>query len=158
MSASNKYVVFLAGEEEYAIPIEAVLSIEKPAAVTSVPHHPVYVEGMAKVRNELMPLINVNKVLFPRKHLSGHVHEQRWIALRAKSMHLGLVVQAVREILDFTNVDIKQIGLSGVRKTEYIQGVACIGSRLITLVDPQKFISSLDALKELQDYIYSHQS
>ena len=158
MSASNKYVVFLAGEEEFAVPIEAVLSIEKPAAVTSVPHHPEYVEGMAKVRNELLPLINVNKVLFPRKRLLVPIHEQRWIALRTESMHLGLVVQAVREILDFTNVDIKQIGLSGIRKTDYIQGVACLGSRLITLVDPQKFISSLDTLEELQEYIYSHQS
>lgn len=156
LSKSNKVVIFLAGNEEYALPIESVLSIEKPVTVTVIPHFPDFVGGMAKIRNELLPLIDLNKVLYPGKIIS-ELTEQRWISIKTDVLTVGLVVQAAREILDLTDVPIKQIGLVGYQKTEYMQGVASIGNRLITIIDPQKFVSSLEGIKELQEYMYSHQ-
>ena len=103
-----------------------------------------------------MPLIEMNKVLYPEKKFL-EMPEQRWISIKTKVMTIGLVVQAAREILDLTDVPIKQIGLLGYEKTEYMQGVANIGNRLITIIDPQKFVSSLEGIKELQEYMYSHQ-
>lgn len=154
LSKSNKVVVFLAGNEEYALPIETVLSIEKPDDVTVIPHFPEFVCGMAKIRSELMPLIEMNKVLYPEKKFL-ELPEQRWISIKTKVMTIGLVVQAAREILDLTDVPIKQIGLLGYEKTEYMQGVANIGNRLITIIDSQKFVSSLEGIRVTGIYVQS---
>ncbi|MCO0596469.1 hypothetical protein ACFY5J_03485 [Peribacillus butanolivorans] len=51
----------------------------------------------------------------------------------------------------------EQIGLLGNQKTGYMQGVASIGNLLVTIIDSQIFVSSLEGVQVLQEYIYSHQ-
>ncbi|MFD6440761.1 chemotaxis protein CheW [Peribacillus sp. NPDC060186] len=53
---------------------------------------------------------------------------------RTDDLSIGLVVQAAREILDLKDVSIEQIGLLGNQKIGYMQGVARLGNRLITIL------------------------
>ncbi len=55
----SKVVVFHAGKEEYALSIEHVISIEKLEKINPIPHLPSFVLGLVKVREELIPVLDL---------------------------------------------------------------------------------------------------
>ena len=54
----EKAVVFSCGNEEYAVPVDLVVSIEKLERVTPIPHLPNYLLGFTRIRGELTPVID----------------------------------------------------------------------------------------------------
>ena len=62
----EKAVVFLCGTEQYAVPVEQVVSIEKLEHVTPIPHLPNYLLGFTRIRGELTPIIDFQTILYSR--------------------------------------------------------------------------------------------
>lgn len=153
MMDSNKVVVFTVGKEEYAIPIENVLSIEKLEGITPIPHLPDYVSGIIKVRDELIPALDTERILYHRSMTLNDL--VKIIVLRTEEMSLGVLVSEAKEILDIPQEQIKQIGLVAYQKTSYFTGVANLESRLITIISPSVLVKSLEGIKEIQEYMQS---
>lgn len=150
---SEKVVVFQCGNEEYAVPIEDVLSIEKLEHVNPIPHLPNYLIGLMKIRGELVPIIDLEEILYDR---SGVDHElARVITIHTQDMSIGLLVKEAKEILDIASEDIKQVGLVNYTNTQYFVGVADLENRMITLVDPSILVRTMDGIKEIQSYLES---
>lgn len=146
-----KVVVFTIGNEEYAVPIEYVLSIEKVEGITPIPHLPNYVRGIIKVRGELIPALDTENILYNRMTNIGEA--VRIIVLKTADMSLGILVNEAKEILDLPSEQIKQIGLVAYQKTSYFTGVANLASRLITIIDPSVLVKSLEGIREIQEYM-----
>lgn len=153
MLESNKVVVFLVGNEEYAIPIENVRSIEKVEGITPIPHLPNYVTGIFKVRGELIPALDTERILYNRPINLGET--VRIIVLQTEDMSLGILVNEAKEILDIPPERIKQVGLVAYQKTSYFTGVANLESRLITIITPSILVKSLEGIREIQEYMKS---
>ena len=62
----EKAVVFFCGKEQYAVPVEQVVSIEKLERVTPIPHLPNYLLGFTRIRGELIPIIDFQTILYNR--------------------------------------------------------------------------------------------
>ncbi len=153
MQDSSKFVVFTVGDEEYAIPIESVLSIEKLEGITPIPHLPAYVKGIMKVRGELIPTIDTETILYDRAMEASD--SVRVIVLRTDEISLGVLVKEAKEILDIPSEVIKQVGLVAYQKTSYFTGVANLDSRLITIISPTVMVKTLEGIKEIQEYMES---
>ncbi|AIE60647.1 chemotaxis protein CheW [Bacillus methanolicus] len=154
MNESNKAVVFRVGSEEYAFPIQYVISIEKMASTTPIPHLPEYVKGIVKVRGELIPVVDFENILYNRQI---EINEgTRFIVLHTPEMSLGVLVKEAKEIVDIPSEKLKQIGLIAYQKTSYFTGVANLDKRLITVIDPLKLIQSLEGIREIQEYMKTH--
>ncbi|WP_019154423.1 chemotaxis protein CheW [Robertmurraya massiliosenegalensis] len=151
MQDSNKLVVFTVGNEEYAIPIENVLSIEKLEGITPIPHLPAYVNGIMKVRGELIPAIDTERILYNREMESTDA--VRVIVLHTDDLSLGVLVKEAKEILDIPSEIIKQVGLVAYQKTSYFTGVANLDGRLITIISPTVLVRTLDGIKEIQEFM-----
>ncbi|MBM7693217.1 purine-binding chemotaxis protein CheW [Peribacillus deserti] len=153
MIMSDKAVVFLAGKEEYALPIEYVHSIEKPGGITLIPHMPAYVLGLSDIRGELIPLIDLENVLF-QSEASGNPAEMKWILVKIDGLTAGLAVRDAKEIVEIPQESIKQIGLAAYEKTSFISGVASLPeSRLIAIINPDQLMNSLEGIRELKAYM-----
>ena len=59
---SVKSVVFACGTEEYAVPVEQAISIEKLEHVTPIPHLPNYLLGFTRIRGELVPVLDFERI------------------------------------------------------------------------------------------------
>lgn len=150
---SEKVVVFQCGNEDYAVPVEHVVSIEKLEHVNSIPHLPNYLIGLMKIRGELVPIIDFEQILY---HRSGENAENaRIITMHTQDMSIGLLVKEAKEILDIPSEDIQQIGLVNYTKTQYFTGVANLESGMITIVDPSILVRSIDGIKDIQSYLES---
>lgn len=156
MTVINKVVVFRVGEEEYAIPISFVISIEKMDGLTPIPHLPGYVKGIAKVREELIPVVDFERILYSRTLQEDEA--ARIIVLQSEELSIAVLVNEAKEILDIPADNLKQLGLIAYEKTTYFTGVANMESRLITLIDPSKLVESLEGIREIKDYLKAQQT
>lgn len=149
--SSEKVVVFQCGNEEYAVPIEHVVSIEKLEQVNPIPHLPNYLIGLMKIRGELVPIIDFEEILY---HRSGVNYENaRVVTMHTQDMSIGILVKEAKEILDIATDDLKQIGLVNYTKTQYFTAVANLENRMITIVDPSILVRSLEGIKDIQSYL-----
>ncbi len=147
----EKSVVFACGNEEYAVPIEQVVSIEKLERVTPIPHLPSYLLGFTRNRGELIPVIDLQKILYNRS-TSGDI--ARVIILNTELVNYGLYVSDAREILNFDPSIIKQMGLVNYEKTKYFTAVANLEDRMISCIDPNILVNSLEGIREIVQYLH----
>ncbi|SER78639.1 chemotaxis protein CheW [Psychrobacillus sp. OK032] len=149
--SSEKVVVFQCGNEEYAVPIEHVISIEKLEQVNPIPHLPNYLIGLMKIRGELVPIIDFEEILYYRSGLN--FENARVVTMHTQDMSIGILVKEAKEILDIASEDLKQIGLVNYTKTQYFTAVANLENRMITIVDPSILVRSLEGIKDIQSYL-----
>lgn len=147
---NKQAVVFRCQHEEYAVPIEQVVSIEKIENITPIPHLPNYLLGFTKIRNELIPVIDFNMILYNKK-TTGDL--ARIIVLNTSIVNYGLVVSEAKEIIHFQQSELKQVGLVNYSKTRYFTEVANLNNRIITCVDPKILVNSLDGIREIIEYL-----
>ncbi|MFK2824291.1 CheW domain-containing protein [Bacillus sp. B190/17] len=150
MQIVNKAVVFESGHEEYAVPIQSVISIEKVNFINPIPHMPLYMRGVTKAREDLIPVIDFESVLYNRS-LAGE--EARLLVVQTESLQIGLLVKDAKEIIDIPQEALKQMGIAAYEKTKYFIGVAAFSDRLITIIDPDILVSSLEGIKDIQEYM-----
>ncbi|MBY0122479.1 chemotaxis protein CheW [Bacillus sp. S/N-304-OC-R1] len=153
MEETNKVVVFQVGNEEYAIPIRFVISIEKVEGITPIPNLPDYVNGIFKVRGELSPVIDFERVLYNRPTIMNE--SAKIIVLHTNELSIGVIVKDAKEIIDIPSEKIKQLGLIAYKKTTYFTGVANLDSRIITLIDPSEMVQCLEGIKQIQEFMMS---
>src|SRR5690625_1913906 len=59
----NKLIAFLVNQNEYAISVDEVGSIERVLPITRVPSAPKYVKGVINLRGIITPVIDLKKKL-----------------------------------------------------------------------------------------------
>ncbi|MCA1054743.1 chemotaxis protein CheW [Rossellomorea aquimaris] len=147
----TKVVVFHAGREEYAIGIEHIVSIEKLEGVNPIPHLPAYVTGLVKVRNELVPVLDLSSILYDEPL---NVRDGLFLlVVKTADLQVGLVVKEAKEILEVADSSITDVGLLAYSKTTYFDSVINLDDRMITRIDPQVLVNSLEGIKEITDYV-----
>lgn len=150
----SKFVVFKTGNEEYGIPLEYVVSIEKLAEITPIPQMSEYIKGIIEIREELFPIVDLEYIFYGR---FLKINESaRLVVIKTEDLSLGILVNEVQEIIEIAAEKIKQVSLIASAKTAYISGIASLESGLVTLVDPEVLVNSLDGIKDLQSYMESH--
>ncbi|MGE7933643.1 chemotaxis protein CheW [Viridibacillus arvi] len=148
--SSSKVVVFRCGQEEYAVPIDHVVSIEKMEHVNPIPHLPSYVTGLMRMRGELMPILDFEQILYRGQAAGDQV---RIVVLQTGDFLFGLLVVEAKEILDIPAEHLQQIGLVNYSKTKYFTAVANLEERMITIVSPSVLVDSLEGIKEIKAYM-----
>ncbi|WP_230200086.1 chemotaxis protein CheW [Bacillus niameyensis] len=144
-------VVFNAGREEYAIPVENVVSIEKVEKTNPVPHLPSYMKGVVKSRGELIPLLDLANILYETNIIIDD--KARMIVIHTEELSFGLLVQEAKEILEIPREALQQIGLVAYHKTKYFSSIANLDDRIITMINPESLLEVLDGVKEIKEYL-----
>ncbi|ANB55643.1 cheW-like domain protein [Anoxybacillus sp. B7M1] len=152
----NKVVVFQLGNEQYAIPIEQVVSIEKMAAPTVIPQMPDYMLGVVRIRGELVPVLDMVKILY--RHSYIQTEKTRLIVVQAEDLVVAFIADDAKEILDIPSEAMKQLNMLAYRQTPYFLGVANLPERLITLIDANRLFESLEGMQVIKERIKENQS
>ncbi|MCM3617560.1 chemotaxis protein CheW [Sutcliffiella horikoshii] len=145
---SQKLVIFEANGEEYGIPVEYVISIEKMASVTALPEMEDYVKGLMKVRGELIPVLDVKKILFSK--LMEVSDKTRLIVVQTSDLSVGLLVEDAKEILDVSQESIKDFNGLALQSSPYISGMVNLENRLIAIIKPDNLVNSLEKIQQIK--------
>lgn len=151
MAESKKVVVFQVRNEDYAVPIDYVISIEKISNITPIPHLPRYVNGIISMRERLVPIVDFEQILYESETI---IHEEtRIIVIQTDAMTIGAIVKDAKEIIDVPAHALNQVGLIGYEKTKYFTGIANLNNRLISIIDPTILVNMLEGIKDIQAYL-----
>ncbi|MBE1553818.1 chemotaxis protein CheW [Sporosarcina limicola] len=146
-----KAVIIQCGNEEYALPVETVVSIERLEQVNPIPHLPDYMLGLMRIRKELVPILDFEQILYGRS-AKGHA-EARVVLVKTKNLYIGLLVLDAKEILDIPEGSMSSTGLLAYSKTKYFITVANLENRIITVVDPEILSQTLAGMDEIDEYV-----
>jgi len=147
----TKYILFKLNDQPFVINIEQVMSIEKWQKITSVPKSSRFIKGVAKLRGQTTPIIDLKERLMQQE--VELTDEARILVVFIDGMQIGLTVDAATEVIDIANEAIEPAPklLEGVDST-FIKGVANAQGQLIILINAEKVIN-LKETEELQEVI-----
>lgn len=138
-NVQNKYVTFKIGKEYYGLPIENVLSIEKPSKTTRIPNAPDYVIGLINLRGDVIPVVDLRTKLGMEKKQVDK--DSRIIIIKEKEIVVGLMVDSSKDVLDIDkeNID-KPPTDENSTIIDYISGIGKKGERLIFILNSLKLL------------------
>ena len=141
----GKYLTFAIGEEEYGVPVLKVREIIKMMDITQVPQVPHHVKGVINLRGKVIPVVDLRL----KFSFAEHGYTERTciivveVALPSSNVMMGIVVDAVSEVLNIAADEIEQTPEFGERvTTDYMKGVAKVKGKVKILLDLDRVLNA----------------
>ncbi|HLR07949.1 MAG TPA: chemotaxis protein CheW [Bacillota bacterium] len=147
-TAEQKVIVFQLEDEEYAVPVGQVGSIERIEPITRVPQTAAFVKGVINLRGVVTPIIDL-RTRFGLEE-AEYSDSTRIIIIHMDEMEVGLIVDSANDVIDIPHDAIEPAPeVVGAVDVDYIKGVAKLENRLLILLDLEKVLSK-DEMAELK--------
>ena len=141
----GKYLTFSLAGEEYGIGILKVREIIGMMSITPVPQTPEFVKGVITLRGKVIPVIDLRL----RFGLMARDYTERTciivveIVSDSGAVPMGIVVDAVSEVLNIREADIENTPTFGVKlNTDFILGMAKTDGGVKILLDIDKVLGA----------------
>jgi len=141
----GKYLTFSLAEEEYGIGILKIKEIIRMMAITTVPQTPKFVKGVINLRGKVIPVIDL-RLRFGMEPMD--YTERTCIIVveidgtAERTVQIGIVVDAVSEVLNITGKDIEDTPTFGTKlDTTYILGMAKMEGGVKILLDIDRVLN-----------------
>jgi purine-binding chemotaxis protein CheW len=141
--ASNEYLTFRLGEEEYGVDILKVQEIRGYEAVTRIANAPAFIKGVANLRGTIVPIVDM-RIKF---NLGEPVYDQFTVViiLNIAGRVVGMVVDSVSDVIALSPEQVRPApDFSASFDTRYITGLGTVDERMLILVDIERLMSAED--------------
>lgn len=149
---AGKYLTFSLGRESYGLPVLKIREIIRLQDITQVPQMPDYIKGVINLRGKIIPVLDL-RIRFGLSKIETTertciIVVQVCLSNKA-TVQMGLIVDAVEEVLSFSAADIEPTPDFGTKlDTQYLFGMAKTKGSVKTLLDIDRVISA-DAMGTL---------
>jgi purine-binding chemotaxis protein CheW len=147
---AGKYLTFALATEEYGLAVLRVREIIKILDITAVPQAPPHVKGVINLRGKVITVADLRlRFGFPPKD-----YDERTciivveVALESSKMLMGVIVDAVSEVLTIAAEEIEATPEFGDHvDMEFMSGVAKIKGKVKFLLDLDRIFGGAGALR-----------
>ncbi len=145
-TGTMQIVSFRLGQEEYGIEITKVQEIILLGEITQVPQTPDYIMGLINLRSTVIPIVDL-RMRFNLEQ-EENTDETRIIVVNVSGNTIGIIVDAVSEVLSISNEQIAPppAAVAGSDQ-DYLTGLVKLENRLLILFDIDKLLHT----QELQN-------
>ena len=146
---AGKHLTFVLGREHYGLPVLKVREIIRLCEITPVPQMPEYIKGVLNLRGKIIPVADL-RVKFrlskiENTDLTCVVVVQVTLADNTNTM-MGLIVDAVEEVVNLTAADIEPTpDFGGAVQADYILGMAKVKGRVKALLDIDRVVTAVSS-------------
>ena len=140
-----QYLTFMLAQEQFAIGILGIKEIIEYQGVTEVPMMPPCVRGVINLRGAVVPVVDL-LARFGRP--SSPVSKRTCVVIveaacgTEERQVMGLLVDAVNEVLDIAPADIEPPPAFGARlRSDFIHGVGKVRGKFVLLLDVDRALS-----------------
>ena len=143
-------VTFRLGEELYGVNIMDVKEIVRLQNVRVIPNAPYYVEGIIKLRSEIIPIIDLHKRFNIQSTSKPEDIEMEggFIILDIEGSKIGIIIDKVERVVTIKEEDVKEPPqmLSGIGN-EYIEGVVREEHGYLIMLNTRKLFNASELQK-----------
>ena len=131
-------LTFFLEEEPYGIDVRNIVEIVEKLEPVKVPLSPPYVEGIANLRGEIVPIVNLKK-RFGAKKSGG---QSIVVIILYKGEKLGIMIDRISGIQNVQETELKKPTrrLKKLIPPEFLTGVFSIGKTRYLLLDIDKIL------------------
>ncbi|GGA62887.1 chemotaxis protein CheW [Ornithinibacillus halotolerans] len=151
IGSEKKVIVFQLKDEEFAVSVQQIGSIERIQPITRVPNTPEFVKGVINLRGVVTPIIDLRSRLGIEE--TEYSDSTRIIIVFLDEMEVGLIVDAANDVIDIPTSSIEPTPeVIGAVNEDYIEGVAKLENRLLILLDLRKILTNneINELKHVE--------
>ena len=143
-------VTFRLGEELYGVNIMDVKEIVRLQNVRVIPNAPYYVEGIIKLRSEIIPIIDLHKRFNIQSTTKPEDIEMEggFIILDIEGSKIGIIIDKVERVVTIKEEEVKEPPqmLSGIGN-EYIEGVVREEHGYLIMLNTRKLFNASELQK-----------
>ncbi|HEX2968667.1 MAG TPA: chemotaxis protein CheW [Bacteroidales bacterium] len=153
-SSIQTYLSFKLGEEVFAINVSKVLNILELKPITKVPKSPDYMKGVINLRGTVLPVIDLRlKFGLPENQITV---DTNIIVLNinkdGESLMLGILIDAVKEVLEFKTEEIAPSPTIGTKyNAGFIEGMWRVDENFIMILNIDK-VFSIDEIIDFKEH------
>jgi len=155
VNTERQLVSFKIAGQEFGLDIGEVQEIIKIPEITRVPKAPEFVEGIINLRGGVLPVIDSRR----RFNLEAGKQENsnRILVVNVEGKKTGIIVDSVSEVLRLPEDAIEPAPSLIGSGAEYLEGIGKLkeGRRLISLLNLQRFLSSIEGMDEFSENLNS---
>jgi purine-binding chemotaxis protein CheW len=134
VQGNSELIAFRIGDQEFCVNIMAVREIRGWTQATPLPHAPPYVLGVINLRGAVLPIIDLSARLGMKEAEPTARHVI--IVAQVRSRVVGLLVEAVSDILTITEENIQPVPeISSDLERQYARGILAIDKRMICMIE-----------------------
>ena len=139
--AGREYLAFSLGGEEYAVNILKVQEIRAYERVTRIANLPAFIKGVMNLRGAVVPVVDL-RVRF-NVGSAEYGPSTIVIIINVAGRTVGMVVDGVSDVVWLKSSETRAAPqIAGALTTEFLEGVAVLGERMLILVDIDRLMSS----------------
>jgi purine-binding chemotaxis protein CheW len=150
----NSYLTFILDGENFAVNVAGVIEILEVPRITKIPRSPDYLRGVINLRGNVLPVIDT-RLKFGMSTADNTIDTcvvVMEIEIEEELITIGAIVDAVKEVVDFEDNQIKPSPALGTKyNPEFIEGIVRVEEQFIMILNIGKVFSSQDAL--VLDYL-----
>ncbi len=139
-------VILKAGDSFYGIDIKLVQEIVLMQEITKVSGSASHIAGMTDLRGQVIPVAEFATLLDYTP--SERNEDTRILVVEHNASHIGLIVDAVTEVMLVDAAQIEDGACTGAQDNNYIVGVARMEDHLVSLVDIEQLLDGANRLEE----------
>lgn len=135
----GQYLTFSLGEELYGVDILRVQEIKGYTAVTTIPNTPSHIKGVLNLRGTIVPIVELRtKFGMPAIDYTAFTVI---IVVVVQDKVMGLVVDAVSDVLDIAKSDIQSAPDFGSKvDVTFLNGIGKSGDKLVSLLNIDRLL------------------
>ncbi|MCZ0703283.1 purine-binding chemotaxis protein CheW [Natronobacillus azotifigens] len=149
--STDKYIIFRLNQQEYGASIKQIISIERLQEVVSLPHVSDFIEGITKLRGEVIPVIDLKT----RMHLpqAEKTEQSRMLVSLVDDLQVGFIVDAASDVIDIDSeiIEPAPTTIKGVN-ANFLNGVAKLEDRLLLLLD-LSYVLNYEEINEVKQVV-----
>jgi len=137
----KQFVIFSLSDQDFAIEIESVNEVTESKEITPVPKSPEELEGIINLRGEVMPVINLKRVL---KMNMSNKNDSQIMVVGNDDKQVGLMIDYAKDVKDFDEDSIEQTTSIIQGSQDHYKGVMTINDNLVLILDIAWLIGNPD--------------
>ena len=135
----SQFLTFSLGEELYGVDILRVQEIKGYTAVTKIPNTPPHIKGVLNLRGTIVPIVEL-RTKFGLPTIDYTMFTVIVVVVVQEKV-MGLVVDAVSDVLNIDNKDIQAAPEFGAKvNVTFLNGIGKSGDKLISLLDIDRLL------------------
>lgn len=139
------FLSFVLSEEVFAINVTQVLNILEMSPVTIIPKAPAYMKGVINLRGTVLPVVDL-RIMFGLPGKEATIDTSIIVLnlnLKGESVLVGILVDALREVLELRNSEIAPSPSIGTKyNSGLIKGMWRHDDKFIMILDIDKVFST----------------
>lgn len=139
---SLQLIAFSIGEQTYGVEITTVREIRAWNGATPLPNTREYVRGVINLRGVVLPVVDLRCRLGLGQTNANP--KDVIVVVQSAERTIGLLVDAVSDILTVTSSEVQPTPeLARESNSAFIEGIAVLSERMVTILSMDKLIASL---------------